>query len=139
MNNVNQVFIDMAEKAIAYDKSGQLEAAIYSYLEVARTINHLIDEGRLPSSYRDAANKYFDRSSTLKEQSNLPIPCFNLHLTDEFIVANVVSAKPKTDQELNMEKAEFLISEAISNEENNSFREAQELYAQAAEFCLAQV
>lgn len=73
MSNVNhhQVFVDMAEKAIAFDKSGQLEAAIYSYLEVARTINHLIDEGRLPSSYRDAANKYFDRSNTLKEQSKI--------------------------------------------------------------------
>lgn len=54
-------------------------------------------------------------------------------------MTNVVSAEPKTLQELNMEKAEFLINEAVCNEESNNLREAQELYAQTAEFCLTQV
>ncbi|KAI1729476.1 calpain family cysteine protease domain-containing protein [Ditylenchus destructor] len=108
-----------AEQAVGYDKSGRYDAAIYSYLEAARVIFHLIDGLEVDASYKDVAQKYLDRAGLLRDQS-----------------ANAVSSHVKSEHQLNVEKAEFLLNEALNSDESEKIQEAQDLYAQAVDFCL---
>uniref|UniRef100_A0A915CQC8 Calpain catalytic domain-containing protein n=1 Tax=Ditylenchus dipsaci TaxID=166011 RepID=A0A915CQC8_9BILA len=108
-----------AEQAIAYDKQGSYDAAIYSYLEAARVISHLVENSEIDPSYKSVAQKYLDRVEVLRNQTT-----------------KVVSSNTKSEHELNVEKAEFQLNEAFIADGAGRSNEAQQLYAQAVEFCL---
>jgi hypothetical protein len=48
----------------------------------------------------------------------------------------MVSSQTKSDSQINEERAEFLLNQALDNDEAKKFTEALTLYMEAVEFCL---
>uniref|UniRef100_A0A914VRZ6 Calpain catalytic domain-containing protein n=1 Tax=Plectus sambesii TaxID=2011161 RepID=A0A914VRZ6_9BILA len=108
-----------AGKAVEFERAGKLDAAIYFYSDAARTILELVRSGQVAQSYRQSAEGYIKRAEELK----------NLQCE-----ANLRGGKSQL--QLNIERAEFLLYQALDNDEQGNASEAIELYSEAIALCL---
>uniref|UniRef100_A0A0R3RIV2 Calpain catalytic domain-containing protein n=1 Tax=Elaeophora elaphi TaxID=1147741 RepID=A0A0R3RIV2_9BILA len=108
-----------AQKAIAYDKSCRWDAAIYFYVDAADSILELIRQEKIPASYKDKAEEYVKRAEVIRSRS-----------------ASKISANIKSKQQLNLERAEFLLYQALDQDEAGNIGEAVMLYSMAIELCI---
>uniref|UniRef100_A0AAF5PQX5 Calpain catalytic domain-containing protein n=1 Tax=Wuchereria bancrofti TaxID=6293 RepID=A0AAF5PQX5_WUCBA len=108
-----------AQMAIAYDKACQWDAAICFYVDAADSILELIRQGKISSSYKQRAEEYVKRAEIIRLQN-----------------ASKKSSNIKSQQQLNLERAEFLLHEALDQDEAGNIGEAVILYSQAIELCI---
>lgn len=108
-----------AQKAVEYDRAGRFDAAIYFYGDAAHTILELIRTGKAPKSCKETAEGYISRAEFIKAQSTTR-----------------VSSNIKSLHQLNLERAEFLLYQALDEDKTGDAEEAVELYSQAVELCL---
>ncbi|KAH7729907.1 calpain [Aphelenchoides avenae] len=118
-NETAEYVKECAQRAVNYDHARHHDAAVYFYLEAARVILNLVDKGVLPPQQKVTAQKYVDRADILNNEYD-----------------KAVSTSTKTEHQMNVERADFLLNEALSTDEAGKQREALELYAQAVETCL---
>ncbi|VBB31938.1 unnamed protein product [Acanthocheilonema viteae] len=108
-----------AQKAIEYDKACRWDAAIYFYVDAANSILELIRQEKIPASYKDKAEEYVKRAEVIRSQST-----------------SKLSTNIKSQQQLNLERAEFLLYQALDQDEAGNIGEAITLYSLAIELCL---
>ncbi|KAI6177264.1 hypothetical protein M3Y97_00888000 [Aphelenchoides bicaudatus] len=108
-----------AAQAINYEKTGHFAAAKYFYLEAARVLQEAIKNGSAPHSLVETANKYLKRAEKLSQE-------------DE----NAISKNVKSDEQNFENRVEFLLSEALTNDEAKKYEEALNLYTQGVELCI---
>ncbi|CAG9531209.1 unnamed protein product [Cercopithifilaria johnstoni] len=108
-----------AQKAIGYDKAHRWDAAIYFYVDAANSILELIQQEKIPASYKDKAEEYVKRAEVIRSQS-----------------ASRMSTNIKNQQQLNIERAEFLLYQALDQDEEGNVSEAIALYSLAIELCI---
>uniref|UniRef100_F1KU58 Calpain-7 n=1 Tax=Ascaris suum TaxID=6253 RepID=F1KU58_ASCSU len=108
-----------AEKAIAYDKAGKYDAAIYFYVDAANGILDLVHQKKVPPNFVTTAEEYIRRAELLKVQRT-----------------SMVSANIKSVHQVNLERAEFLLYQALDADEAGRASEAVTLYSEAIELCL---
>ncbi|MFH4979885.1 hypothetical protein AB6A40_006594, partial [Gnathostoma spinigerum] len=111
-----------AEKAVQYDQSRKWSAAIYFYEDAANIILSLIQDNTLPISYKEKADGYVKRAEFLKTRSN-----------------SITSPNVKSKQQLDLERAKFLLYQAFDSDEAGNVEEAVTLYSEAVEFCIKSI
>lgn len=127
-NQLQEIVKEYVLKAIEYDKSSQLESAIFYYLEASQAlINFKQSEESVGLSdsqkyaLNSKLNEYLSRAEALKKLPNK---------TQE------QSFKVKTEFEKDIEKGTCLISEALDQDAEDNHKEAFDLYTSAVEFYL---
>ncbi|VDM95628.1 unnamed protein product, partial [Onchocerca ochengi] len=88
--------------------------------EAADSILELIRQEKIPSSYKEKAEEYVKRAEAIRLQS----------------ASKASSTIIKSQQQLNLERAEFLLYQALDQDEAGNIDEAIMLYSQAIELCI---
>lgn len=115
--------IKFATQAVQCDQSGQQEMAIFYYTEAAQALLNAAQDGSQLPGLLDRAHQYVVRGEELKKLVLQKGPSKN-QLTE------------KSDQQLDMERASFLIKQAFEEDESGNIKDAIELYTEAVELCL---
>lgn len=113
---------EFAERAVYFDTSGDFDAAVYYYESAAQALQEAEDGGSHFPNLSEKKTDYLTRAKTLLNQRNE-----NLKLTE-----NV----SKNEEQKKIERAEFLLFQALEEDEARNFEEAVELYTTAVEICL---
>ncbi|VDM96021.1 unnamed protein product [Thelazia callipaeda] len=108
-----------AQKAISYDKACHWDAAIYFYVDAAGTILELIRQEKILPVHRKKAEEYIKRAEAIRSLST-----------------SKSSTNIKNQQQLNLERAKFLLYQALNEDEAGHSEEALLLYSQAVELCI---
>ncbi|VDD85282.1 unnamed protein product [Enterobius vermicularis] len=108
-----------AQKAIDYDKAGRYDAAIYFYGDAAQTLLDLIQTGKAPVEYKKTAEGYISRAEIIKARRT-----------------SRLSSTVKSKHQQNLERAEFLLYQALDADKAEDPEEAVQLYMQAVDLCL---
>lgn len=112
---------NFAQLAVQCDQIGQIEMAIFYYTEAAQALHMAADEGSKIPNIADRIKEYMDRANSLKNNSS-------------GAMALQHSAKPS--QQLDVERAAFIVQQAFQEDEQNNTEEAVELYMEAVELCI---
>ncbi|KAF0307862.1 Calpain-7 [Amphibalanus amphitrite] len=111
---------ELASRAVAFDRSGHQEAAVYHYVQAAGALLEARKTGATIAHLEKRANDYLSRAEQLSEKAAKAVP---LHA-------------PAADGRAEMERVFFLMSQALDEDEAGNAREALQLYGQAVELCL---
>ncbi len=96
----------------------------------------LIRDGSIAAEYRRTAEKYIDRAEQIKRRRKVKL--FKLYLLLVYLECQL-NSKQKSAQQLDSERAEFLLYQALENDERGNIDEAIDLYSAAIELCLETV
>ncbi|XP_055352711.1 calpain-7-like [Paramacrobiotus metropolitanus] len=122
-DDLPQEIIQLANHAVQFDKSGNLEVAIYYYTEAANSLaqakKHNIPFPNLDERFKE----YRRRAEKLKE--------IQIARKEKELLENV-----KEQSQKDLERAEFLLYAALDADELQDKKQAVELYSEAIELCL---
>ncbi|XP_062254761.1 calpain-7 [Platichthys flesus] len=111
--------VKFAKTAITHDQSGKYNEAVFYYKEAAQALIYAGMAGSKLERLQDKVNEYLDRVQALH---------------------NAVQAQKsdplKSRQQVDMERAHFLVTQAFEEDEKGNDDEAVELYTQAVELCI---
>jgi calpain-7 len=114
-----------AELAVTFDSEGNKEAAIYYYLETVAQITQassLNTDGHIDlSAFISKAKEYTRRAETLKTET---------------VAKALAEAKITHASSGDLERAKFLLIEALNQDEGGQHDEAVKLYSEAIDLCL---
>ena len=114
---------NLAQYAVQFDQNGDHSAAIYYYEETVKLLNKVKDQGA-PSDVADKMIAYGQRASTLRDD------LYKLEARKK------EEAATKAKRSFELERAHFLLSEGLDDDEKGNFDEAVEHYSEAVEVCL---
>lgn len=117
---LEQDVVESASRAVQFDKDGKLDIAIYYYVDAAEVLKTALSQGSSFPSGDDKIEEYLKRAEELRSIKN----------------ANNLQSSGKTQQQKDMERAEFLLYQAFDDDEDGNTDDAVELYMQAVELCL---
>eukprot|EP00794_Sanderia_malayensis_P003110 gene3110-3578_t len=124
LNQLLQDSLQFATKAREEDVAGNFEVAIFFYREAAEAIKKVQDiDKNLGSMYYNNAIQYLDRIDFLHNQLE----------QGQLKLKRTVS---QTDHQKEVKRAEFLLKQALEEDENERPEQALPLYTDAVEFCL---
>ena len=116
--SLQQDALNFASRAVQCDQNGLVDTAIFYYTEAAQALLSASLAGA--QGLIDKANEYIHRAEQLKQSDKSRLDII-----------------PKKSQiQLDLERAEFLIRQAFDEDESQNTEEALELYTQAASLCL---
>ncbi|CAL1539156.1 unnamed protein product, partial [Lymnaea stagnalis] len=115
--------IQLAHLAVQHDSAQHYDMAIFYYSEAAQTLLAAAEAGSQVPNIADKATEYMLRADALKKALKSPV-----------IAKSLESSKPV--QQLELEKASFLLKEALDEDEQNNVEEAISLYSEAISKCL---
>jgi hypothetical protein len=135
--NLQDLAKQHAIKAIDLDKSGQLESAIFYYLEASQALIdykqtiELADElsNLNLNGINQKLNEYLNRAETLKIHLNKA----NLSPSN---ATKKSSPKIKTQFQKDIEKGMCMLSEALDEDNEKNYEEVLDLYTKTIEFYL---
>ncbi|KAI8515938.1 calpain 7 [Branchiostoma belcheri] len=110
--------VSFASIAVRLDQEGNQDEAIFYYLEAAEALRNAGQAGS-KMAVVEKAMEYLDRVEQLKQ-----------------IRTGGGTFQMKTQQQIDLERARFLIEHAFEEDENDNKEEAAELYMEAVELCL---
>ncbi|XP_014780312.1 calpain-7 [Octopus bimaculoides] len=110
-----------AQSAVQFDETAQHDIAIFYYNEAIQALFMAKEEGSRIPNIDSRIKDYAERVHFLKEK------CTNVKST---------KADRKTPQQLDLERAAFLVQQAFEEDEKENKEEAVELYTQAVELCI---
>ncbi|XP_078656259.1 calpain-7-like [Branchiostoma floridae x Branchiostoma belcheri] len=110
--------VSFASIAVRLDQEGNQDEAIFYYLEAAEALRNAGQAGS-KMAVVEKAMEYLDRVEQLKQ-----------------IRTGGGTFQMKTQQQIDLERARFLIEQAFEEDENDNKEEAAELYMEAVELCL---
>lgn len=108
----------------------------------------LIKDGRIPIANKEKAEEYIKRAEAIRAQSNffqrklknITSSFFHIHCAWYPIAGTSKSSTEiKTQEQLSLERAEFLMYQALDEDEVGHVEEALTLYTQAIELCISTV
>ncbi|KAH3719763.1 calpain-7-like [Dreissena polymorpha] len=112
--------VNFAQQAVSYDNAGQYQMAAFYYMEAAEALCNAAHSGSKIPNITGKANEYNERAQQLKSASTNTQP----HSTT------------KTSQQLEVERAHFLIKQAFDEDEAGNIEGAKDLYTEAVELCI---
>ncbi|XP_056141890.1 calpain-7 isoform X2 [Lampris incognitus] len=111
--------VSFAKTAVTCDQSGRYNDAVFYYKEAAQALIYAGMAGSQLEGIQDKVNEYLDRVQALhnavQAQSSDPL---------------------KSRQQVDLERAHFLVTQAFQEDEKGNADEAIELYTQAVELCI---
>lgn len=111
--------VKFAKTAVTYDQNGKYNEAVFYYKEAAQALIYAGMAGSKLEGVQEKVNEYLDRVQALHNavqgQSSDPL---------------------KSKQQVDLERAHFLVTQAFEEDEKGSGDEAIELYTQAVELCI---
>uniref|UniRef100_A0A7N6A093 Calpain catalytic domain-containing protein n=1 Tax=Anabas testudineus TaxID=64144 RepID=A0A7N6A093_ANATE len=111
--------VKFAKTAVTYDQNGKYNEAVFYYKEAAQALIYAGMAGSKLEGIQDKVNEYLDRVQALH---------------------NAVQAQKsdplKSWQQVDLERAHFLVTQAFEEDEKGNDDEAIELYTQAVELCI---
>lgn len=111
--------VKFARTAVTYDQNGKFNEALFYYKEAAQALIYAGMAGSKLEGIQDKVNEYLDRVQALH---------------------NAVQAEKsdplKSRQQVDLERAHFLVTQAFEEDEKGNDDEAIELYTQAVELCI---
>ncbi|KAL0984848.1 hypothetical protein UPYG_G00149120 [Umbra pygmaea] len=111
--------VKFAKTAVISDQSGKYNDAVFYYKEAAQALIYAGMAGSKLDGLQDKINEYLDRVQSLhnavQAQSSDPL---------------------KSKQQVGLERAHFLVTQAFEEDEKGNGDEAIELYTQAVELCI---
>ncbi|XP_041366509.1 calpain-7-like [Gigantopelta aegis] len=112
-----------AHQAVQYDQQTKYDLAIFYYIEASQALLSAALAGSQMPGILDKANEYMLRAETLKQSVSDP-----QNQPSETVI--------KTQLQLDLERAQFLLHQAFDEDESNNTEEAVELYMEAVELFL---
>uniref|UniRef100_A0A4W5NQG9 Calpain 7 n=1 Tax=Hucho hucho TaxID=62062 RepID=A0A4W5NQG9_9TELE len=111
--------VKFAKTAVICDRNGKYNEAVFYYKETAQALIYAGMAGSKLEGIQDKVNEYLDRVQALhnavQAQSSDPL---------------------KSKQQVDLERAHFLVTQAFEEDEKGNGDEAIELYTQAVELCI---
>lgn len=111
--------VKFAKTAVTYDQNGKYNEAVFYYKEAAQALIYAGMAGSKLDGIQDKVNEYLDRVQALH---------------------NAVQAQRsdplKSREQVDLERAHFLVTQAFEEDEKGNDDEAIELYTQAVELCI---
>ncbi|KAM4600546.1 calpain-7 isoform 1-T1 [Polymixia lowei] len=111
--------VQFAQTAVTCDQHGKYNEAVFYYKEAAQALIYAGMAGSKLEGIQDKVNEYLDRVQALhnavQAQSSDPL---------------------KSRQQVDLERAHFLVTQAFQEDEKGNDGEAVELYTQAVELCI---
>ncbi|XP_021414479.2 calpain-7 [Oncorhynchus mykiss] len=111
--------VKFAKTAVICDQNGKYNEAVFYYKEAAQALIYAGMAGSKLEGIQDKVNEYLDRVQALhnavQAQSSDPL---------------------KSKQQVDLERAHFLVTQAFEEDEKGNGGEAIELYTQAVELCI---
>ncbi|XP_062320939.1 calpain-7 [Osmerus eperlanus] len=111
--------VKFAKTAVTYDQNGKYNEAVFYYKEAAQALIYAGMAGSKLESIQEKVNEYLNRVQALhnavQAQSSDPL---------------------KSKQQVDLERAHFLVTQAFEEDEKGNGDEAIELYTQAVELCI---
>uniref|UniRef100_A0A8C2X587 Calpain 7 n=1 Tax=Cyclopterus lumpus TaxID=8103 RepID=A0A8C2X587_CYCLU len=108
--------VKFAKTAVTHDQGGKYHEAVFYYKEAAQALIYAGTAGSKLEGIQDKVNEYLDRVQALH----------NAQKSDPL----------KTRQQVDLERAHFLVTQAFRDDERGNHDEAVELYTQAVELCI---
>uniref|UniRef100_A0A4W6DPY2 Calpain 7 n=1 Tax=Lates calcarifer TaxID=8187 RepID=A0A4W6DPY2_LATCA len=108
--------VKFAKTAVTYDQNGKYNEAVFYYKEAAQALIYAGMAGSKLEGIQDKVNEYLDRVQALH----------NAQKSDPL----------KSRQQVDLERAHFLVTQAFEEDEKGNDDEAIELYTQAVELCI---
>ncbi|RUS82963.1 hypothetical protein EGW08_009300 [Elysia chlorotica] len=115
--------IHLAQQAVQHDQLGRYDMAVFYYSEAAQTLLAALQAGSQVPNIAGKAAEYMLRADALKKS-----------LQDTSKISG--AEPPKTQQQTDLEKAGFFLSEALDEDEQGNINEAIDLYSEAVQLCL---
>eukprot|EP00795_Rhopilema_esculentum_P014106 gene14106-5096_t len=124
-NQLLQDSYQFAKLATTADGEENFKVAIFYYLEAAEAIKKALDfdQNLRLGSISEKAHQYLDRAETLHQQI----------AQGQIILQRTVS---QTNDQKELERAEFFLKQALEQDENGKHEEALTLYTDAVQLCL---
>ncbi|KAK7886959.1 hypothetical protein WMY93_026580 [Mugilogobius chulae] len=111
--------VKFAKAAVTYDQNGKYNEAVFYYKEAAQALLYAAMAGSNLEGIQTKVNEYLDRVQALhgavQAQKSDPL---------------------KSRQQVDLERAHFLVTQAFEEDEKCNHDEAIELYTQAVELCI---
>ncbi|XP_072139599.1 calpain-7 isoform X2 [Mobula birostris] len=118
---LEQDAVKFAQMAVRNDQNGRFTEAVFYYKEAAQALICAGMAGSKLDAIQEKINEYLDRVqalySAVQSQSCKGVPL-------------------KTKQQMDLERAHFLVTQAFEEDEKDNSDEAVELYTEAVELCL---
>ncbi|XP_054240663.1 calpain-7 isoform X4 [Indicator indicator] len=111
--------VKFAQLAVQRDQSGRYQEAVFYYKEAAQALIYAGMAGSNLENIQEKINEYLERVQALHSA----VQCQN---TDPL----------KSKQQLDLERAHFLVTQAFDEDDKGNAEEAVELYTEAVELCL---
>ncbi|CAM9344591.1 unnamed protein product [Lampetra planeri] len=111
--------VKFAKTAVTYDQNGKYNEAVFYYKEAAQALIYAGMAGSKLEGIQDKVNEYLDRVQALHN-------AFQAQKSDPL----------KSRQQVDLERAHFLVTQAFEEDEKGNCDEAIELYTQAVELCI---
>ncbi|CAK9298938.1 unnamed protein product [Gordionus sp. m RMFG-2023] len=112
----------LSKKAVTYDISRNFDAAIYFYNEAVRLLKEIKGLSKIPN-ITQKIDEYYKRAEEL-EKSKI------------FIKEKANSNNKLDNNTLFLERINFMLLEALEQDNADNFKEALELYLEAADLCI---
>lgn len=118
--HLEQDAVELASRAIQFDREGQVDPAVFYYREAAQILHSAFLNGSQLLNIKEKVKEYLDRAETLIEQKNADKP----------------TQEQKNVHQQELERAQFLLHQAFDEDSDGNKEEAVKLYSQAVELCL---
>lgn len=115
---------NLAYQAVIFDNAQNFRIAVFYYTEAAQTLLAAANAGCSNPNLVERATQYMLRAEQLKES----IAGQNGQTTSPHIV--------KSQQQTDLDRAHFLLTEALDEDEKGDIDDAIDLYTQAVELCI---
>uniref|UniRef100_A0A3B3DZE6 Calpain 7 n=1 Tax=Oryzias melastigma TaxID=30732 RepID=A0A3B3DZE6_ORYME len=114
---LEQDAVKFAKAAVTYDQHAKYNDAVFYYKEAAQALIYAGMAGSKLEGIQDKVNEYLDRVQALHNAVQKMDPL-------------------KSRQQVDLERAHFLVTQAFEEDEKGNDDEAIELYTQAVELCI---
>ncbi|CAN7996123.1 unnamed protein product, partial [Ixodes pacificus] len=115
--------VEFASRAVQFDKEGSAGPAAFYYREAAQALQSALLSGSQLAGISEKSLEYLDRAEELWKQAS----------------GNTHQQVSSSVQQLELDRAKFLLGQALDEDEAEHWQEALELYTHAIELCLQAV
>lgn len=112
--------VEFASRAVQFDKEGSAGPAAFYYREAAQALQSALLSGSQLAGISEKSSEYLDRAEELWKQAS----------------GNTHQQVSSSVQQLELDRAKFLLGQALDEDEAEHWQEALELYTHAIELCL---
>ncbi|KAK7109473.1 calpain-7-like [Littorina saxatilis] len=116
---------NLAHQAVTHDQQEKYDMALFYYTEAAQTLLAAVHAGGSHPSLAEKATEYMLRAEQIKDMISAKNGNSDGGVVEE-----------KSQQQIDLERARFLLTEALDEDEKGDMQDAIDLYTEAVELCI---